>query len=109
MSSVTTNRATASHRAQIVAEAVVSAYIHEITPPQRPRERVAFRQHAGEARWRAHDRRRGLAGARQVREDFGASSECPSELGKDRHRRLLDPDRRAGEAHAVAVVSGQNG
>ena len=29
----------ARHRAQMVAEAVVSAYIHEIAQPQRPRER----------------------------------------------------------------------
>jgi hypothetical protein len=73
MSTLTTNRATASHRAQIVAEAVVSAYIHEITPPQRPRQRVASRQDAGVKRsgYRRHacerhrDRwRTGVLGAR---------------------------------------------
>lgn len=44
MSSLTTNparRATSAHRTQIVAEAVVSAYIHEITPTERRRNRLA--------------------------------------------------------------------
>jgi hypothetical protein len=42
MSSLTTNspnRITTAHRAQIVAEAVVSAYIHELAATQRTRER----------------------------------------------------------------------
>ena len=42
MSSLTTNPASsaAGHRAQIVAEAVVSAYLREITPPRRARVRA---------------------------------------------------------------------
>jgi hypothetical protein len=42
MFSLTTNpagRATSTHRAQIVAEAVVSAYIHEISGSEHRRER----------------------------------------------------------------------
>jgi hypothetical protein len=56
MSSITTNparRATRAHRAQIVAEAVVSAYIHEITPPERPRERARTRQRCTDSSPRA--------------------------------------------------------
>jgi hypothetical protein len=34
------SRATRAHRAQIVAEAVISAYINEMTPTERPRERA---------------------------------------------------------------------
>jgi hypothetical protein len=46
MSHLTTNprtRAAGAHRAQIVAEAVVSAYINEITPTQHRRERARIR------------------------------------------------------------------
>jgi hypothetical protein len=50
MSSLTTNpaspavvRPAAGHRAQIVAEAVVSAYLREITPPRRARVRAGVR------------------------------------------------------------------
>ena len=43
MSSVVTNPARRARRAQIVAEAVVSAYIHEIAPTERGRERVGAR------------------------------------------------------------------
>jgi hypothetical protein len=46
MSYLTTNpgaRAAVAHRAQIVAEAVVSAYINEITPTQPRRERARSR------------------------------------------------------------------
>jgi hypothetical protein len=55
MSSLTTNPASpavaspavaspaAGHRAQIVAEAVVSAYLREITPPRRARVRAGVR------------------------------------------------------------------
>lgn len=46
MSCLTTNpskRAAGAHRAQIVAEAVVSAYINEITPTQHRRERARTR------------------------------------------------------------------
>ena len=46
MSHLTTNpssRAAGTHRAQIVAEAVVSAYINEITPTQHRRERARIR------------------------------------------------------------------
>jgi hypothetical protein len=39
MSSVIATPSRSTHRAQIVAEAVVSAYIHEIAPPQHRRER----------------------------------------------------------------------
>ena len=39
MSSHAANSATSAHRAQIVAEAVVSAYIHEITPSHSGRTR----------------------------------------------------------------------
>jgi len=41
MSNVTTNPSPAAHRAQIVAEAVVSAYIHEIAAPVRARKPVS--------------------------------------------------------------------
>jgi hypothetical protein len=47
MSYLTTNpnrSAAGAHRAQIVAEAVVSAYINEITPTQHRRERARIRQ-----------------------------------------------------------------
>jgi hypothetical protein len=47
MSSLITNpssRATTGRRAQIVAEAVVSAYIREITPSRRPPARSEVRQ-----------------------------------------------------------------
>jgi hypothetical protein len=40
MSSLTTNPTTTAHRAQIVAEAVVSAYINEISPTARRRARA---------------------------------------------------------------------
>jgi hypothetical protein len=46
MSYLTTNpgrRAARAHRAQIVAAAVVSAYINEITPTQHRRERARIR------------------------------------------------------------------
>jgi len=43
MSSPTTNPASSVHRAQIVAEAVISAYIHEIAAPERRRERARAR------------------------------------------------------------------
>jgi hypothetical protein len=46
MSYLTTNpgrRAARVHRAQIVAEAVISAYINEITPTQHRRERARIR------------------------------------------------------------------
>jgi hypothetical protein len=49
MSHLTTNpdrRAAGAHRAQIIAEAVVSAYINEITPTQHRRERARIR-HSG--------------------------------------------------------------
>jgi hypothetical protein len=42
MSQLTTTP-TSAHRAQIVAEAVVSAYINEITPTPQPHERVRVR------------------------------------------------------------------
>jgi hypothetical protein len=44
MPSPTTNPTTSAHRAQIVAEAVVSAYIHEITPTKRRRDHTRARQ-----------------------------------------------------------------
>jgi hypothetical protein len=47
MSSLTTNPASSAHRAQIVAEAVVSAYIHEIAPTDRRRERARARARQG--------------------------------------------------------------
>jgi hypothetical protein len=40
MSSITTNPSLTADRAQVLAEAVVSAYIREIAPPQRWRERI---------------------------------------------------------------------
>jgi len=46
MSYLTTSpgrRSAGAHRAQIVAEAVVSAYINEITPTQHRRERARIR------------------------------------------------------------------
>jgi hypothetical protein len=46
MSSLTTNparRAAGAHRARIVAEAVVSAYIHEITPTRHRHEPARIR------------------------------------------------------------------
>ncbi len=46
MSSLTTNTARGARRAQIVAEAVVSAYINEITATERPRERARARADA---------------------------------------------------------------
>lgn len=55
MSSLTANpasQATSAHRAQIVAEAVVSAYIHEITPTVRPRGRARARHSCTEDRIR---------------------------------------------------------
>jgi hypothetical protein len=52
MSYLTTNpgrRAAGAHRTQIVAEAVVSAYINELTPTQHRRERARIR-HRDDAR-----------------------------------------------------------
>jgi hypothetical protein len=83
MSSLTTNpagRATANHRAQIVAEAVVSAYIHEIAPPQRPRERAGARRSCAQSSPRAiartplaaRTRRRALAPGRRAALELGA-------------------------------------
>jgi hypothetical protein len=46
MSSVITNHARRSHRTQIVAEAVVSAYIREIAPTERAGERARSSERA---------------------------------------------------------------
>jgi hypothetical protein len=56
MSNLTTNpasRATSAHRAQIVAEAVISAYINEITPTERPRPRARPRHSCADSAPRA--------------------------------------------------------
>jgi hypothetical protein len=56
MSYLTTNpasRATSARRAQIVAETIVSAYINEITPTQRPRERAHARHGSADSSPRA--------------------------------------------------------
>jgi hypothetical protein len=43
MSSLPARPAAPSHRAQLVTEAVVSAYLREITPPRRARPRAGVR------------------------------------------------------------------
>lgn len=67
-----TRRATSAHRTQIVTEAVISAYIHEISPTERPR--------AG-------------AGARHGRMEFSpraiATPSRRGQLGRVRSRRRL--------------------
>jgi len=50
MSSLTTNPARSAQRAQIVAEAVVSTYIHEIAATQHTRKPARDRRGAGSAR-----------------------------------------------------------
>ncbi len=46
MSHLTTNPATGARRAQIIAEAVVSAYLNDITPTTRRRDRATHRGRA---------------------------------------------------------------
>lgn len=82
MSSLTTNparSAAASHRAHIVAEAVVSAYIHEITPPRRARARADVRRTCppssravGRTPRTARGRSRPLAPRRRTAVELGA-------------------------------------
>lgn len=76
------------HRTQIVAEAVVSAYIHELAQPSRQRERgrlrdadLAAARGAGESSPlrarpldRAHGRARGQAPARRRRQALELAS-----------------------------------
>jgi hypothetical protein len=74
MSSLTMNPTTTARRAQIMAEAVVSAYINEISPTERRRERA--RPHhsppqpspmtISRTRLAAHARRRALAPRRRT-------------------------------------------
>jgi hypothetical protein len=69
MSYLTTDpasRATSTYRAQIVAEAVVSAYINEITPAERSRERARARHSCTGAAPRAFARSRLAARARNL-------------------------------------------
>ena len=47
MSAITMNPSLSTHRAQIVAEAVVSAYIHEIAPPMRRRKPASAPERRG--------------------------------------------------------------
>ncbi|HEY3727712.1 MAG TPA: hypothetical protein VGL51_11090 [Solirubrobacteraceae bacterium] len=42
LSTHSTTPTTASRRANVLAEAITSAYIHEITPRRRPRARASF-------------------------------------------------------------------
>jgi hypothetical protein len=83
MSNLTTNpasRATSAHRAQIVAEAVISAYINEITPAERPRERARPRHSCTDSAPRAigrtplaaRARSRALAPRRRTALELGA-------------------------------------
>jgi hypothetical protein len=56
---LTTNpagRAASTHRAQIAVEAVISAYIHEITPSKRPNGRCRGRHSCTQSSPRAIDR-----------------------------------------------------
>jgi hypothetical protein len=78
MSSLTTNhasRVTSAHRVQLVAEAVVSAYIHEISPTEPPRERDRARQSC-------------------TRSSPGDSTIARSPLAARRRSRALAPERR---------------
>lgn len=81
MSSVATNPARRAHRAQIVAEAVVSAYIHEIAPAERGRERADAHAHRASSEsprrvahspFRTRSRGRGLASRRPGALELGA-------------------------------------
>jgi hypothetical protein len=80
MSSLTTNPTTTAHRAQIVAEAVVSAYINEISPTGRRHERARARHSCPETSPKttsrtvlaARARRRALAPRRRTALELGA-------------------------------------
>jgi hypothetical protein len=83
MSNLTTNhasRVTSAHRVQLVAEAVVSAYIHEISPTEPPRGRDRARQSCTKSSpsaiarspLAARQRGRALAPERRTRLELGA-------------------------------------
>ncbi len=80
MSTLTTNpphHTASTHRAQIVAEAVVSAYIHEITQNHRTRDRARSHHGGTERSLRALTRSR-LAGRPQ---DRAPTPQGPPSLG----------------------------
>jgi hypothetical protein len=78
--SLLTASPTTAHRAQIVAEAVVSAYINEISPTERQRERARARHSRPEPSPRtisrttlaARARRRALSPRRRTALELGA-------------------------------------
>lgn len=79
MSSLVTYPDTASHRAQVVAESVVSAYINEIASPARPRRRARNRPTGARSQTAvahqplaARNRRRAPAPRRQAALELGA-------------------------------------
>ena len=78
MSNVTTHPARGTRRAQIVAEAVVSAYIHEIAPSERPRERTRARRGCAET---PKAFTRSADAARTPRRQFALRRRAAAELG----------------------------
>ena len=75
-----TNCANSARRARLVAEAVVSAYIHEITPTQPPRVRTSARSHGFANSPKRLDRspRRGSQVSRVSRQRSGRFTDATS-------------------------------
>jgi hypothetical protein len=93
MSTVTTHPARGTRRAQIVAEAVVSAYIHEIARSERPRERTRARRGCAET---PNAVTRSAVAMRTPRRPFALRRRPAVELGARelstaRRRGIVDP------------------
>ncbi len=86
MSSLTTDTISRAHRVQILAEAVTSAYINEISTPRRSRQRARDRHGCEESSPRAVARspladralRRSLGPRRPTRRPLQSATPAPS-------------------------------